>query len=107
MISGFSHRQAVEYVHPFHRKGQPYTTYDDQIPRIMRALGYKVRKRYVKDFTKLRNTAILSLHFVGETSGHVAVWDPIRREVLEPHRFYQYCSISEYKKNLQFVWIIT
>jgi hypothetical protein len=107
MISGWSHRQAIEYVHPFRKKGQPYTTYDHQIVRSLRALGYKVRKRYVKDFTKLKNTAILSLQCPGEKSGHVAVWDPIRRKVLEPHRDYRYYPISEYKKQLEFVWIIT
>lgn len=107
MISGFSHRQAVEYVHPFRRKGQSYTTYDHQIVNSLRGLGYKVRKRYIKDFNKLRNTAILSLYVPDEKAGHVAVWDPIKRKVLEPHRDYQNYSISEYKKYLEFVWIIT
>jgi hypothetical protein len=106
MISGLSHRQAVELVHPFRSKGQEYTTYDERGVAVLRYLGYKVSKRYLKDFNRLKQIAVLSLHFPNETSGHVAIWDPERKKILEPYRGYQNLSISYYKKNLEFIWLI-
>lgn len=69
-------------------------------------MGFKVRKRYVKDFTKLKRPAILSLQFPNEDGGHVAVWDAEQKKVLEPYRSYQLTN-KQYQKNLEFVWILS
>lgn len=107
MIANISHREAVELVHPLHYKGTGYSTYDERGVRVLRDLGFKVRKRYITSFNKLKQVAIISIQFAGESGGHVAIWDPERKKVLEPYRNYQKLTIADYKKNLRFVYLIS
>ena len=105
MVAGISHREAMRLVHPIRLKGWGYGTYDHVAVRVLRNLGLKVRKRYIKDFTKLKQVAILQItHDKGE---HVAVWDPLKKKVLEPSRKGQGLSNSWYKERLNYVYLIT
>lgn len=105
MVADISHRVAMKLVHPFHLKGQDYGTHDSQAVRTLRLLGFKVRKRYLKDFTRLKEVAILAITHEG--GPHVAVWDPVSKRVLEPSRRDQYLPFSWYKDRLDYVFIIT
>lgn len=104
MITGISHRHAMMLIHPFHRRGSDYSTEDKDAIRILRFLGCKVRKRYIKDFEYLKNIAILVIE--DEGTYHVSVWDPNRKLVLEPIRGW-YQPVSYYKEKLQYVYIIS
>jgi ABC-type bacteriocin/lantibiotic exporter with double-glycine peptidase domain len=109
MIADISWRQAMWLIHPFHLRGYSYNTYDHQAVRALRSLGFKVRKRYIgKDFTKLKQPTILIIDG-GHPSGdfHVAVWDPIRKRVLEPSRRDRYLPLSFYKERLRYVYLIS
>jgi ABC-type bacteriocin/lantibiotic exporter with double-glycine peptidase domain len=105
MVAGISHRAAMQLVHPIRLKGWDYGTSDERGVRILRFLGFKVRKRYIKDFTKLKEVAILEL--THEKGRHVVVWDPLQKRVLEPSRNDRYLPNSWYKKRLHYVFIIT
>lgn len=105
MVAGISHREAMRLVHPFHLKGWDYETYDHQAVRTLRLLGFKVRKRYLKNFTQLKDAAILAITHEG--GPHVAVWDPVSKQVLEPSRTDRYLPHSWYKERLDYVFIIT
>lgn len=107
MVSGISHKWALFLTHPLRRKGEPYTTTDPRGVEVLRLLGFRVRKRYVKNFTKLKQPAILSLHFPNEKTGHVAVWDPEQKKVLEPYRSYHSVTNKQYQKALEYVWILS
>jgi hypothetical protein len=105
MVADISHREAMRLVHPFHFRGQDYGTSDERGVRVLRLLGFKVRKRYLKDFTKLKQVAILEL--THEKGDHVVVWDPYLKRVLEPSRRDQYLPNSWYKKRINHVFILT
>jgi len=105
MVAGISHRAAMRLVHPIRLKGWDYATEDERGVRVLRYLGFRVRKRYIKDFTKLKNVAILEL--THEKGRHVVVWDPFQKRVLEPSRGSQYLPNSWYKKRIHYVFILS
>jgi ABC-type bacteriocin/lantibiotic exporter with double-glycine peptidase domain len=105
MVADISHREAMQLVHPFHMKGQDYGTYDKRGVHVLRQLGFKVRKRYLKNFTQLKDIAIISL--THEKGPHVAVWDPFQKRILEPSRVGCDLPYSWYKKRINHVFILT
>lgn len=105
MVADISHREAIQLVHPIRLKGWDYATSDRRGVQVLRFLGFKVRKRYIKDFTKLKQVAILQL--THESGEHVVVWDPLYKRVLEPARNSRYLPFSWYKKRINHVFIIT
>ena len=104
MIAGISHRQAIKLIHPFHIKGTEYSTPDEDAIKTLRYLGFKVRKRYLKNFEELNSPAILVIE--DNDTAHVSVWDPESQTVFEPVRGWN-PPISYYKEKLQYIYIIT
>lgn len=105
MVAGISWRQAIQLVHPIRIKGWGYGTHDYRAVQVLRLLGFKIRKRYIKDFTKLKDVAILAhTHERGE---HVAVWDPVQQRVIDPSPRRKGQTNSWYKKRINHVLIIT
>ena len=107
MIAGLSHAKALKLVHPIRYKGQSYETSDSRAVRVLRELGFKVRKRYIKDFTKLKQLAILALKVEGANFGHVVVWDPKSKRILNPTYKHNQHSYADYSKRLEYAFIIS
>ena len=82
MVADISLTEAIRLVHPFRLKGSLYLTDDDRAVTVLRRLGFKVRKRYKLDLAQLNDRAIIAVS-VGD-EGHVAVWDPIKKKILDP-----------------------
>jgi hypothetical protein len=106
IVANISHNFALKLLNPFHKKGSSYESQDDDAIRILRFLGFKVRKRFIKDFTTLTQPAILAISVDDENFGHVVVWDPETKQVLDPSRGDRY-GISHYKKRLRYVFILS
>jgi hypothetical protein len=109
MITDLSYKEVMAFLHPYHQKWNDYCTSEEDAMMMLRFYNYKVRKRYIKDFTTLTHPAILFLDFStsNESIQHVAIWDPERKKVLEPHKKSQYMTTDTYKACLEYVWIIT
>ena len=107
IVTGISHREAIELVHPFHQKGREYSTTDPQALRALRNLGYKVRKRYYDSFWDIKEVAILVLHFEKEIEGHVVVWDPYQKKILEPYRGYRTVPMYQYEKAFRYALLVS
>lgn len=106
MIADISHATAIQMVHPFRFKRQSYETGDDRATLVLRRLGFKVRKRYHIDFTKLNQIAIVCIR-VGVNHSHVVVWDPESKRVLDPSPHDRYTPISYYQDNFEWAMIVT
>jgi ABC-type bacteriocin/lantibiotic exporter with double-glycine peptidase domain len=105
MVSGIPYAEAVRRVHPFRFKGWSYETTDERGIQVLRSLGFKVRKRYLDNFSKLKHPAIIAVNLDG--SGHVVVWDPIRRKILDPYSSYGHEPTSFYEKHMEYVLILS
>lgn len=107
MVANISHRQAIQLIHPFHVKGQDYLTFEGDAVRALRFLGFKVRKRYLKDFTQLKNSAIVIVNGADyRGDGHTVVWDPESQRIIDPARN-QNVSLSFYQERTTHLYIVT
>ena len=108
IVTGISHRRAVELVHPFHKKGTDYSTHDEEGIGALRRLGYRVRKRYFSSFWEITSPAILIMEFENDPdNSHVVVWDPCSCQILEPYRKYKYISYYTYEKAFRYALLIS
>jgi ABC-type bacteriocin/lantibiotic exporter with double-glycine peptidase domain len=108
IIADISYHEAMRLVHPFHIKRQGYSARADiRGSKVLRSLGFRVRKRYIKDFTKLKDAAILSI--IHRDGKHVVVWDPLRKRILDPgpNLYREKHPHSWYKKRINYALIIT
>ena len=108
MVADLSYAQAIRLVHPFRFKGSAYSTDDNRGIQVLRNLGFRVRKRYLKNFTKLKQLAIVIIvDPEGKTEGHAVVWDPVNKEILDPDRKALWTPISFYQQHIDYVLILT
>lgn len=109
MLADIPHDFAIWLTHPLRFKRQSYATNDLRGAEVLEALGFKLQRSGKKDFTKLKKPAILFLHYSGKykNTRHVAVWDPEQKKVLDPCRDNKNITLREYKRYLEFAWVVT
>jgi len=105
MVADISLTKAIRLVHPIRLKGSLYLTDDDRGVQVLRQLGFKVRKRLKLDLAKLNERAIIAVA-VGD-EGHVAVWDPIKKKILDPDPMGRWIPLSWYQEHLEYVLILS
>src|ERR1700679_1280394 len=86
MVANISYTKAIRLIHPCRKKGSPYLTHHPVALKVLRKLGFKVRTRYVKNLTALKQIAIIFLDIDGKDIWHVVVWDPKQKKVLDPYK---------------------
>ena len=106
MVADISYSKAIQLTHPFHIKGKTYLTNEDRGILVLRRLGFKVRKRFLKSFHHLTSPAILGI--CDEVSGmdHVVVWNPFTSEVMEPSKEHQWITQLWYEQHLEYVLLL-
>lgn len=110
MVADLPYAEAIRLVHPFRLKGSDYYTDDDQAIKALRKLGFRVRKRYLKNFSKLKDAAIIVVNFKPEDKnydGHVVVWDPVSQEVFDPDPESKWVPAFIYEEYVEYVLILT
>lgn len=108
MVADISLTEAIRLVHPFRLKGSLYLTEDDRGVQVLRSLGFKVRKRLKLDMAQLNDRAIIAVAGIDGDDGHVAVWDPIKKKILDPGReSYSQLPNYWYLCHFEYVLILT